>query len=280
VHGAVEAQGSKASARHFTEVLDAGAIDRLAALLDLPERPAASPDLVPEGWHWVLFNPRILQSDIAEDGHQAKGHFLPDLGLPLRMFGGADAVFHRPLKTDHEAELSERVVDIRETTGRQGRLGIVKVERLFHQFGQLCLTETQSIIYRDRGPAATAQSRDDRAPDWREEIVPNPVALFRFSALTFNGHRIHYDRDYAMGIEGYPGLVVHGPFIALTLLEAARRRFAARRIARFSFRSLAPLFDTGPFFACGLKGRERTELWAENSKGGVAMQARVEFGGL
>lgn len=279
MHGSVEAQGSKGPARHFTEVLDAGAIDRLAALFDLPERPAASPDLVPEGWHWVLFNPRALQSDIAEDGHPAKGDFLPDLGLPLRMFGGADAVFHRPLKTDHEAELSERVIDIRETTGRQGRLGIVKVERLFHQFGQLCLTETQSIIYRDRGPAATAQSRDSRTPDWRKEIVPSPVALFRFSALTFNGHRIHYDRDYAIGIEGYPGLVVHGPFIALSLLEAARRRFAGKRIARFSFRSLAPLFDTGPFFACGLEGGERTELWAENSQGGVAMQALVEFGG-
>lgn len=278
MHGSTTGQGFLRRARHFVEVLDAGTVDRMAALFDMDTRPAATADCVPEGWHWVLFNPRSQQSDLSLDGHPKKGDFLPDLGLPLRMFGGADALFYRPLKTNQEAELTERVVDVRETTGSNGRLGIVKVERQFHQFGQLCLVETQSIIYREPGLAVAARASEPRRADWRVEIRPDPVALFRFSALTFNSHRIHYDRDYAVQVEGYPGLVVHGPYIALNLLEAARRHAGGRSIKRFTFRSLAPLFDVASYFACGNISSDAAELWAETADGGVAMHANVDFG--
>lgn len=263
--------------RRFAEVLEAGPVDRLAGLFDMDRRPAAAGDLVPEGWQWVTFCPKARQSEIGPDGHPDRGGFLPDLDLRLRMFGGADATFHRPLKTDHTAELVERIVDIRETTGNAGRLAIVKLERTFQQFGRVCLVETQTIIYREPGPAGEPRYGDDESAEWRDLVEPDPVSLFRFSALTYNGHRIHYDRDYAMNVEGYPGLVVHGPFVALSLLEAARRRARGRQVSRFTFRSAAPLFDTGPFHACGRFDGNGAVLWAENDMHGRAMSATVEF---
>lgn len=256
-------------------VIDRSPAERLAAVLDLP----APADTLPEVWHWASLVDVVPQAGLGEDGHPARGDFLPPVPLPRRMFAGSRMHFHRPVRIGLEAELVERIASVQAKSGRSGELVFVSVERSLHQDGEVALTEVQSLVYRgaETTAAAPAAPPTPQPADWRREVRPDPALLFRFSAATFNSHRIHYDLPYATAVEGYPGLVVHGPLIALLLLEAARAAAPDRKITAFAFRAERPLFAPEPFSVCGRFEGEGAALWAENAEGHRAMSAEVTF---
>jgi len=250
--------------------LGAGDIERLAAVLDRASPPATTPP----AWHWATLLDTARQSAIGPDGHPERGDFLPPIPLPARMFAGADMRFEAPLALDAPTELTESIAAVEEKSGRGGALVFVSLARALSQGGVACVRETQTLVFRDAArPAPAAPVPPEMQAQWRESVTPDPVLLFRFSAATFNSHRIHYDRDYAQGVEGYPGLVVHGPLIALVLLEALHRRTGDAPLSAFRFRALRPLFDTAPFSVCGRLDGNSASLWAEAPDGGVAMTA-------
>lgn len=222
----------------LTERLDVQALTRFAAAISEPlEVEAAQPSLA----HWAFFLPVAAADRIGVDGHPARGGFLPPVSLPRRMFAASDMRFGEPLLLDAEATRVSTVLDVAHKSGRSGDLVLVKVEHRIVQADVERVHEIQTIVYRDAGgatppvvPAPVAAQADDAA--WN----PGPVDLFRFSAVTFNSHRIHYDLPYAQGEEGYPNLVIHGPFTATKLLGHARR--GGRSPKSFSFRAVAPLF--------------------------------------
>jgi hydroxyacyl-ACP dehydratase HTD2-like protein with hotdog domain len=261
--------------RRRVETICAGDLARMAAVLDREIAPAEVPPL----WWWASFPDTTPASRLGEDGHAALGDFLPPIAAPRRMFAAGRAVLRGALAAETPTELVERILAVDEKTGRGGPLVFVEVERRLSQAGALKAVEVQTLVYRQRtpvdplsgGPAAPVEAQ------WRVEVRPDPVLLLRMSAATFNGHRIHYDRDFAVGTEGYPGLVVHGPYIALRLLEELTRRAAGRTVAEFSFRAARPLFDTAPFQICGAIEAGGARLWAQTADGAVAMLADVRF---
>jgi 3-methylfumaryl-CoA hydratase len=263
--------------RSATETLDAGAVARLAAFFDM-ERPPAPEGIAPEGWHWLFFLSQARASEIGPDGHSRRGGFMPPVPLPRRMFAGASMAFGAPLRLGAPCTLTETIARVEEKTGRTGILVFVEVERVLRQAdGEPSVTERQTIVYRDI-PAAPAPVAGPDAPagaEWDDAVTPDPVMLFRFSALTFNSHRIHYDRAYATGAENYPGLVVHGPLIALLLLESARRRMPGRPLG-YRFRAVAPLFEPGTFTLSGRRDGGTAHLWARAGTR-LAMSAEAEF---
>jgi 3-methylfumaryl-CoA hydratase len=261
--------------RRRVEVLAPGDLARLAAVLDRPEAPLEAP----AAWHWACATQTPRQSDIGPDGHPRRGGFMPPIEAPRRMFAAADMRFEAPLMAGVETAWVERIASITEKAGRSGPLTFVEVEQRLSQAGKLCVAETQTIVYRDAPKPGESDPSPVAAPndaDWRATITPDATLLMRFSAATFNAHRIHYDRPYAVEVERYPGLVVHGPLIALSLLEAVPH---GRRINRFSFRAVRPLFDGAPFTACGRFVDSGAELWARSTEGWLAMTARVGFAG-
>lgn len=221
-----------------------------AATLDDPESRFQRGMPLPPLWQWFYFLPRAPQSRLSSDGHPERGGFIPPIALPRRMFAGARMRFHRPLVIGTPAERRGTIRDVSQKDGRSGRLAFVTVGYEFYQDGALCIEEEQDIVYREAGtPAlALAQGPLPVLPEgsWSSMVTPTPTLLFRFSALTFNAHRIHYDRPYATEVEGYPGLVVHGPLTAILLMELVRRH-AEGGVQRFEFRGQAPLFDLAPF---------------------------------
>lgn len=259
--------------RRRIEVLAPGDLARLAAVLDRPAAPVESPP----AWHWACAVETPRQSQIGPDGHPMRGGFMPPLPGPRRMFAGADLRFEAPLLTGIETEWVERIASVREKSGQSGPLGFVEVERQLRQGGRLCVAETQTIVYRQPPVPGQPAPPPAAAPDgaeWSVTILPDAALLMRFSAATFNAHRIHYDRDYAVGVEGYPGLVVQGPLVALWLLEALP---PSRTITRFSFRAVSPLFEGEPLEACGKLTDGGAQLWAQSASGGLAMTASVAF---
>ncbi|OYX73859.1 MAG: hypothetical protein B7Y81_01795 [Caulobacter sp. 32-67-35] len=258
--------------RRRVEVLAPGDLARLAAVLDRPEAPLE----VPPAWHWACAVETPRQSEIGPDGHPLRGGFMPPIEAPRRMFAASDMRFEAPLLAGVETEWVERLASIVEKPGRSGALTFVEVERRVAQGGRLCVAETQTLVYRQPPELGEPPPSPITAPDyadWRTMVMPDAALLMRFSAATFNAHRIHYDRDYAAKVEGYPGLVVHGPLIALSLLEAMPPGRAA--VTRFSFRAVRPLFDGAPFEVCGKLVEDGAELWARSAEGWLAMTARV-----
>lgn len=264
--------------RQRTEIIARSDLARLAAVFDRE----TAPDHVPPAWHWATFAETRRQSEIGLDGHPARGGFMPPIAAPRRMFAAAQMAFTGPLQVGAETQLVERIVSIDEKVGQSGPLVFVGVERAFSQGGTLRVIETQTIVYRqppapDKAapPAVPAPNAPPDTAQWQVEIRPDPVLLFRFSAATFNSHRIHYDRAYAIDQEGYSGLVVQGPLIALSLLEALHAAAPGRTVEHFSFRALQPLFEGAPFHACGTLTDDGASLWAQNANGGLAMTAKV-----
>lgn len=254
-----------------------------AAMLDAAPPPPAVGDELPPLWHWFHFLPNAPQARLGDDGHPPRGDFLPPIPYPRRMFAGARVRVLRPLRLGRPAERTGTVRDVVLKEGRSGRLAFVTVDYAVEQDGVRCLEETQDIVYREPGPpvpapvpvAAWPAVADDA---WTRVVTPDPRLLFRFSALTFNAHRIHYDRDWARDAEGYPGLVVHGPLTALLLLELARARMA-RPVVGFEFRGVAPLFDLAPFrLVATPDGDDAVALRAEGPDGATALTARAVFG--
>ncbi|KWF64265.1 FAS1-like dehydratase domain-containing protein [Burkholderia pseudomultivorans] len=254
----------------------------LRATLDDAE-PSALPDVLPPLWHWLYFLPGERQSSIGIDGHPRRGGFLPPVALPRRMWAGGRLQFLRPLAVDTPIQRRSTIANVQSKSGRSGQLVFVTV---LHEIGDaqgVAIREEQDIVYRDAPPPAAAGTpapAPQPAPtdeQYSRIVIPDPVLLMRFSALTFNGHRIHYDRPYAMHEEGYPGLVVHGPLIAMLLMEELRRRHPGKTIRAFDFKAVSPLFDTAPFTVNGKLEGHTARVWARGPQGQLAMQASIEL---
>jgi len=190
------------------------------------------------------------------------------------MWAGSRFEFRYPLLVGDQITRETRVIDIQEKSGRSGPLVFVVVRHEISNGDGLAVSEEHDIVYRNHGPAAPLQLAPADAA-WERTIEPDDVLLFRYSALTFNAHRIHYDRRYATGVEGYPGLVVHGPLIATLLMDLLRRHQSMASVERFSFRAVSPLFDTGPFTVCGKAEGKAIALWAKDAAGNLAMAAEA-----
>ena len=264
------------------DVVSATAVAGMSALLDRDDPEPQNGDPLPPLWHWMLFAPKARQSELGPDGHPARGGFLPPIALPRRMFAGARYRFHRPLRVGERVRRETRIDDIIRKTGSSGELVFIKLTHSIAGEDGPAIEEQQDIVYRGVSAPAQPAARNDEPPpmpDWQAQVTPDPVLLFRYSALTFNGHRIHYDRTYATQEEGYPGLVVHGPLIATYLTELARTQAADRSISSFRFRAKRALFDTAPFHILGgLKaGGDGFWLQARDHDGHSAMDAEGTF---
>lgn len=255
-----------------TEILEQQSLRRYAAAIG--QNPEGS-DILPPLAHWAFFLPVAAAAAIGSDGHPARGGLLPPVTFPVRMFAAADVAFHAPLLIGAQAMRHSIVSNVVHKSGRAGDLILVDVAHEITQFGVLRISEMQTILYRDfAGPVAAAETVDIDHPPRSETWLPTETDLFRFSAATFNSHRIHYDRPYATEQEGYPALVVHGPFTAARLMEFAGRR---GDIIHFAFRAAAPLF-------CGqavtfVESDVPREFHALRCDGVKAMTAKVVFAG-
>lgn len=254
----------------------------LAATLD--HEAGAPPDAYAPGtelpplWHWLYFLPLHRQSELGPDGHARRGGFLPPVPLPRRMWAGGRMQWHAPLRIGDAVTRTSRIVSVESKAGRSGPLVFVVVRHEFANAAGLALTEEHDIVYRDLPTPGASAPVPVAAPtdaQWSRRIVPDDVLLFRYSALTFNGHRIHYDRRYVTEVEGYPGLIVHGPLIATLLLDTLRHALPDARVARFAFTAVAPVFDTTPFWVCGRPQADgqTIDLWARHEDGALAMRA-------
>lgn len=253
----------------------------LAATLDRDDPPPKLGDPLPPPWHWLYFLPRVKQSEIGADGHPKRGGFLPPIPLPRRMFAGARMAFTEPLCIGEPVRRVSTIADVTLKSGKSGRLVFLLLRHSVFGPRGLALEEEQDIVYRDPPDPAAPPPAPPAAPqdaEWSREIRPDPVLLFRFSALTFNSHRIHYDLPYATGEEGYPGLVVQGPLLATLLLDLARRSRPGAPLGRFEFRAVSPLFATGSFSVNGApsEGGRSCRLWAA-AGGALAMSATVTW---
>lgn len=256
----------------------------MAATLDRDTVPAAG-DALPALWHWAYFTPKAPAREVGPDGHPKRGGFLPPVALPRRMWAGGRLSFHRSLLIGDAATRFSTISDVRRKDGKSGSLVFVTVRHEIGSSAGVAVAEEQDIVYRDAPapvePASKPAPAALQAPvdeTFARTIVPDPVLLFRYSALTFNGHRIHYDRTYATEVEGYPGLIVHGPLIATLLLEEGARQRPQARVARFEFKAVHPVFDIHQFTVCGREEAEgKLALWARDHEGRLAMTATLEF---
>ena len=264
-----------------SDIVTATPYAALSATLDrAAERPAAGAPL-PALWHWLYFLPLHRQSEIGPDGHARRGGFLPPVPLPRRMWAGSQFRFHADLHVGDAVTRTSTIDDVTEKSGRTGRLVFVKVRHEISRNGgaDVALTEFHDIVYReapgaDDPPLPPPQAAPAQS-DWERRWVPDDVLLFRYSALTFNGHRIHYDRRYVTETEGYPGLIVHGPLIATLLLDLLRHQRPEAEIAEYRFRAVRPTFDINPFSVCGemLPDGRTVHLWARDHEGWLTMDA-------
>ena len=252
----------------------------LAATLDHPAAAVQAGDVLPPLWHWLYFLPMHRQSEIGPDGHRRRGGFLPPVPLPRRMWAGSQFEFRSPVRVGDTVTRHSTIEDVSTKHGRSGTLVFVKVRHELFCNGALlpALVEVYDIVYREAQQPGDVTPPPQPAPPsaaWQRQIVPEAVLLFRYSALTFNGHRIHYDRPYVTEVEGYPGLVVHGPLIATLLLDLLRRELPGAELASFRFKAVRPTFDLNAFrvSAALLPDGKTVHLWAQDHQGWLTMDA-------
>jgi 3-methylfumaryl-CoA hydratase len=270
----------RAEERH--DVVSAAPLAALAALLDRDEPRPRDGDPAPPLAHWLYFLPAYRQSEAGPDGHAARGEFLPPAPLARRMWAGSRLEFHRPLRVGSDVSRLSRITDVAAKAGRSGPLLFVTVRHEVADRAGLVLADEHDIVFRGEAPLPPAPSMEKgRIADvpWKREIRPDPLLLFRYSAVTFNGHRIHYDHPYATGVEGYPGLVVHGPLLATLLVDLLRRERPGAVLRTFAFRAMRPLFDTAPFHACGAPddATRTAKLWTRDAAGATTMEAQAAW---
>lgn len=263
---------------HDADCLATGPANRLAAMFDTTIKPLKEGDALPELWHWLYFLPADRQSALAADGHPEKGHFLPPVSLPRRMWAASHLLWHSPFRLGEAIDKTSRVKQVSEKNGRSGKLVFVDVEHNYTAGERKVLTEVHSIVYRERASSFAAERRNTSNMElpqaqFSQQIVPDPRLLFRYSALTFNTHRIHYDLDYARHSEGYPGLVVHGPLTATLLVNLLRKTVPYIRIHSLQFKALAPLFSPNPITLCGRIDGNEVTLWACGPQNLLSMKA-------
>jgi 3-methylfumaryl-CoA hydratase len=260
--------------------ITAAPVQALSATLDRNDPTPVIGTELPPLWHWLYFLPHHAQSEIGADGHAKRGGFLPPVPLPRRMWAGGRLQWHAPLKVGDVVKRISTITSVTHKAGRTGDLLFVVVKHDIHNTLGLCVSEEHDIVYR---PAVT---KGERAPDpmhapqkvqWHRDVVPDAVLLFRYSALTFNGHRIHYDRSYVTEEEGYPGLIVHGPLIATLLVDLVRRN-TDRKIHSFEFKALRPTFECADSRILRVSGEPQQDgktiaLSAQDHEGWLTMQA-------
>ncbi len=275
---------------HVHDALAATQAQAAAAMFEHESSTLRDGNLLPPLWHWFYFLPRAPQSELSDDGHPARGGFMPPIALPRRMFAGSRLRVLTPLRLGLPASREAVILKVTHKEGRSGALAFVTVQVRVRQGDALCLEEEQDIVYREPGAPVAAPVEvawpDPPADATVRDVVPDSRLLFRFSALTFNAHRIHYDREYARREEGYPGLVVHGPLTAMLLAqlaetqEHARARHEGRQprvLSAFSFRGLSPLFDLAPFRLVATTEGANTALIALAPDGREALRAEATF---
>ena len=274
----------------------------LAATLDHPAAPVPPGTPLPPLWHWLYFLPLHRHSELGPDGHARRGGFLPPVPLPRRMWAGSQFEFRTPIRVGDAVERTSTIEDVTSRQGRSGPLVFVKVrhELRCNDTAQPALVEFHDIVYRGAMQPGDTEPPPQKAPDleatevsgsgvrgpeagppgaqrpqasWERTIVPDDVLLFRYSALTFNGHRIHYDRRYVTEVEGYPGLVVHGPLIATLLLDLLHRQAPQAEVTAFRFKAVRPIFDGQPFRISGAVDGQSVRLWAQDHAGWLTMDA-------
>lgn len=248
----------------------------LAAMLDHAHLPEEG-DMLPPVWHWLYFLDAAAGRDTGADGHLRRGNLLPPVPLPRRMWAAGAIEVDRPLRIGRVAERLSRIASVDIKKGKSGLLVFVHVDHELLQDGASCVRERQTLVYRDLpqapaalGPGEVAAS----AADWSRSFEPAAVQLFRFSALTYNGHRIHYDRAYAMGVEHYPGLVVHGPLLMVLLLDLLPPELGAST-RQLRFRAVRPSFDLGALQLRGKRAHNEIALWSADHENFLGMQAQL-----
>ncbi|HXZ49738.1 MAG TPA: MaoC family dehydratase N-terminal domain-containing protein [Usitatibacter sp.] len=261
------------------DTVTAAPLVALSALLDRDDPAPRLGDFAPPLAHWLYFLPAYRESEVGPDGHAHRGGFLPPVPLPRRMWAGSRLEFLRPLVVGSEVSRVSTIRHVAVKEGRSGPLVFVTVRHEIADPGGPVLADEHDIVFRGEGALAARAEPAPPGEAWRREIRPDPVLLFRYSAVTFNSHRIHYDQPYATKVEGYPGLVVHGPLIATLLVDLLRREKPAVRVRTFSFRARRPLFDTAPFATCGLPdgAPRRARLWTRDAEGAITMEATAEW---
>lgn len=260
-------------------VISAEPANLMASTLDREIR-FETDDPLPPGWHWLYFHEPVKTSALGVEGHPELGGFMPPVPLPRRMWAGGSLNFAEALHVGDYAIKRSVIQSITPKSGRSGQLCFVVVSHEISVEGDACINEEQIIVYREAARSGQAQVQAKPAPvdaQFSATYTPNPVLLFRYSALTFNSHRIHYDLDYCRNQEGYPDLVVHGPLTATLLLDLFYNQFPSEPIKKFDYRGLSPLFNPHPFTVNGARQGGSGRAWAANQDGGLAMEATLEF---
>src|SRR5688572_5774214 len=270
--------GEKESALDYITI---PAVHRLAATLDRDDPMPKAGDPLPIGWHAILFPRVVRHSQIGPDGHPQRGDFLPPVPLPRRMFAGKRTTFSGELRVGDEVRRESTIQDVNLKQGRSGQMVFVTVKTDISSPRGLAITEEQDIVYRGEpdpnAPPPPPQAAPEKAV-WRQTVTPDPVMLFRYSALTFNGHRIHYDHRYVTGTEGYPDLVMNGGLTTLLAYELARAH-ASTPIRYMSSRNVRALFVNRPIHFGGEPAADgkSAKLWAADKDGALALTAEAQF---
>ena len=248
-----------------------GPFDRLAAMLDR----AHAHDVPPMG-HLLCFPPMAPQAEIGSDGHPLRAGIVPPIDLPMRMAAGSRVMFHRAIPFGVDIRRVATIANLSEKTGRTGRLVFLTVRYDIFVGDTLHVTDEMDVVFRERsGNAQPLPPGERREAQVSRTVAPTAALLFRFSALTYNAHRIHYDRDYAVKDEGYPGLVVHGPLLATLLVDHFRRHRPHDKLASFTFQARRPVFDLAPFTVNLVDTDTGADVWAADGDGYVAMSGKI-----
>ena len=260
-------------------------IHQYYGLLNRDYRPQEGEPMGPM-CHYFFFKRNVNHNALGPDGHPARGDFMPPVPLPRRMFAGSSIEYEKPLIIGERHKKVACIEDINLKQGKSGSLIFCKIrQKIFGEDGELALSELQNIVYREESPKTISTKEESKNHEntsnldyaFKKTIIPDPVMLFRYSSSTSNTHRIHYDRKYAMNVEGYPGLVVHGPLAASLLAELALEKNPGQFLKTFMFQARAPLFDTAPFEIAGKPTDNGVDLWSMTPENKISTKASVTF---
>ena len=259
--------------------------DYFTATLDRDDPPFTDGDPLPPAWHYFYFHELVRLAETGPDGHRAKGHFMPPIPFPRRMWAASEMTFESPILIGEKLRKVITIADIAVKEGKSGALCFVTTtDEVFGEDGRLTTIEKRTQVYRDAADPNAPPPAPRPAPAeavWSRTIRPSAVLLFRYSALTMNSHRIHYDKDYVRDAEGYPGLLVHGPLTMTLMLDLFRREMPDATIGSFNLRAVSPVYDTMDFSVHGGPGDDpgTAKLWAMTGEGALAMTADVNYAG-
>ena len=253
----------------------------MSATLDRRDAPLQAGDAIPEGWHWLYFLETAPASELAHDGHPKRGGFLPPVTLPRRMWAGGRLEFRRPICIGEHLQRESEILSVEPKTGKSGSLVFVTVRHTVTVANDIAVVEEHDIVYREAAQPGAPVPAGKPAPAnavWRHEVMPDEAMLFRYSALIFNAHRIHYDIDYCRKEEGYPGLIVHGPLQTTLLLDLCRRH-AGKPVRKLDYRAMSPLFHNEKLIVGGIASADGTsaQLWTAGPAGNIAMTGTAHF---